>query len=325
MTKLFALLLTVTMILAVGLIGCSDDDESPTSPGGGDSGGDTLSLTLVDVAEVIRDVAPPEFSAPTSAPAIDSFEIWTQGDWPLLDYVFGTEEPQTLYRNVDEFEFWMDMLPRVVSVDENGDPILGTFYDTMDVEDHGQTMTVYASATIAELTTATVMPTAFQDVLGTSYDLDYLVTMQVEHIPDGVVKVGITMDSLEQVLLIYENGMAGNPGSSESSLKYAALDLTDSTFDFRGVIFSDDDAGMFNTSFIMTSEANSDFAYRMSWFSDDIPAPTYTMLGCIIGGGNKDSEFALKYRQYSPADSSEIDADMAYEQVFGPNYSEGTG
>lgn len=48
------------------------------------------------------------------------------------------------------------------------------------------------------------------------------------------------------------------------------------------------------------------------------------MLGCIIGGGNKDVEFALKYRQFMPADAEEMDEFSAYDQVFGPNYAEGT-
>jgi hypothetical protein len=49
------------------------------------------------------------------------------------------------------------------------------------------------------------------------------------------------------------------------------------------------------------------------------------MLGCIVGGGNKDVEFAMKYRQFKPADTTEMDSYSSYDQVFGPNYSEGTG
>ena len=74
----------------------------------------------------------------------------------------------------------------------------------------------------------------------------------------------------------------------------------------------------------MSSETTSDFAYRMSWFSDS-PGLDETLLGCIIGGGNKDVEFAMKYRQYMPADSAVMDSACMYDQVFGPNYSEGTG
>ena len=63
----------------------------------------------------------------------------------------------------------------------------------------------------------------------------------------------------------------------------------------------------------------------MSWYSDEIPAPDNTLLGCIIGGGNKDTEFALKYRQYTPADDAQIDAEWSFDEVFGPNYTDGTG
>jgi hypothetical protein len=44
-----------------------------------------------------------------------------------------------------------------------------------------------------------------------------------------------------------------------------------------------------------------------------------------LGGGNKDTEFALKYRLFEPADTTVCDSMWMEDQVFGPNYSEGTG
>ncbi len=73
------------------------------------------------------------------------------------------------------------------------------------------------------------------------------------------------------------------------------------------------------------SVGESDFAYRMSWYADPQGELTETMLGCIIGGGDKDVEFALSYREYCPADSADHFEEMSLQQVFGPNFIEGTG
>jgi len=73
------------------------------------------------------------------------------------------------------------------------------------------------------------------------------------------------------------------------------------------------------------SVGESDFAYRMSWYSDPQGELTETMLGCIIGGGDKGVEFALSYREYKPADSTDYRADGSLQQVFGPNFTQGSG
>ncbi|MCP4633468.1 MAG: hypothetical protein GY855_11125 [candidate division Zixibacteria bacterium] len=59
----------------------------------------------------------------------------------------------------------------------------------------------------------------------------------------------------------------------------------------------------------------------MAWYSDELP-DNGTLLGCIIGGGDKEEEFVLRYRQYQPADSSAFDPYYQNDQVFGPNYSD---
>jgi len=320
--NLYILLALIVVASFLAFAGCSDDD-STTIAGNGSS--DTTAISLVDVTEVIRDVSPPEFVAAAPKPAVDSFEVWTEGDFPLLSKVFGNEDPQTLYRNIEKFEMFMDIINRVVLVDENGDVLVGTFDDTVTVTENQQEMLMHVTTTVSALETATAIPTVAQAVIGASVPVDYLVSVEVDEQPNGLVQFGLRISETEQTLLVYEDGMNGEEGETETSLTYASLDPTDSTFEFKGVMYSVDEVETFSTSFIMTSEADGDFGYRMSWFSDMIPAPDYTLLGCIIGGGNKDTAFGLKYRQYTPADDASIDAEWSFDEVFGPDYTNGTG
>jgi len=317
----FTLLAGLCLVFA--FVGCSDD---PASSGGGGVVGDTTALELFDLGELVAAVAPPEFTVAARKAALDSFEIWTEGEYPLLDKVFGSDDPQTLYRNIDEFEELMSIVEEYLRVDENGDLLVGSFTaEVTDTTEEG-VVTFNATATITQLSSATAIPSIAQGIIGTSVDLDYAIEIEVNVMPDGVMNFGLKVDSTEQTILVFESGMGGGTGD-EGSLIYASFDPVDSTFVFKGIGVSDEEGegGMFNYVFNITSESDGDFSYRMSWFSDDIPAPDYTLLGSIIGGGNKDDEFAMAYRQFTPADDETPDSEWAYEQVFGPNYTEGSG
>jgi len=322
-TKLFAFMFMVAFALMLSFAGCSDDDSNPATSGSGTA--DTTALNLIDVTQVIKDVAPPVYTVQVLKSPPDSFEIWSDGDYPLLGKVFGDNSSQSLYTNVEFFELYMDIIDGEILVDANGDPIPGTFTKTIVDTIMATPVNFHGTGTVSILSSTTTIPTAFQEMLGTSYDFDCLVEITVEEIPSGLVQIGLIFSATEQTLLIYHTNMSGIPGTSESSITYASLDPSDSTFVFKGVEYCTHDNGAetFATSFIMTSETIGDFAYRMSWYSDDIPDGDF--LGCIIGGGNKDTEFALKYRQYSPADATEFDAEWAFDEVFGPDYTNGTG
>ncbi len=324
--KLYLLMFCISCALMLVFFGCSDDSDTPTSPGGGGDG-DTTTLSLVDVTGVIRNVTPPVFEqSPAKAPLAESLEVWTQGDYPLLDKIFGDEDPQTLERNLERFEMFMEIAEFVLRVDENGDLITDTIYDTIQDTIDGQPMEMYVSATITELTSPVAIPAAQQDLFGTSIDLDYLVVISVEHQAEGEMAFAITFDSTQQKLLAFEKDMGGvGPGETESQLVYTTLDPRDSTFEFIGTMYNDDNEGEFTVSYIITSESGGGFDYRMSWFSDDVGGENPTILGCIIGGGNKDTEFALKYRQFMPADTAEMDTTWSFDQVFGSDYTQGTG
>lgn|GEM_PF-1351072 len=318
------------LLLSAGMIftGCSEDSSTPTTPGGGS---DTLTLEIMDVAEIIRAVTPPVYNAPQGFPATDSFEVWTQGDYPLLEMVFGDEEDQTLDRNIYEFEFFTGMFREHMLVDENGAIITGTYSgEIVREEPGGGDSTYHGTFLVSNLTGNTTVPANVQSIIGTSIDFDYLIEIAVDEIPNGQVKVGFKFDSTEQSMMVWLNNMGGEPDRSSSSLVYSTLDPRDSTFQFKGTSYGSDNYGTFSTSYIVSSEANGEFGYRSSWFWEEAnPQPgtedTMSYRGSIIGGGNKDVEFALKFRQFRPADSETADQYWSFDQVFGPNYSEGTG
>lgn len=308
-------------MLLLMMTGCSNDEKTTNSQT--DDQASHLELANLDV--LVAAVAPPEFTAPEGVPASnDSMEIWTSGDYPLLEKVFGSRDNQALYRNINDFQRNLDILTMVVPVNEDGEIVAGEFTDSAMVEIDGDSVMVHYTATITALSEATAIPAPYQTILGESIDVDYLVTMAVDAVNGRDIQFGLTVNDSVQSLLQYEHG-TGDIDQDESSLIYATIDLNDSTFVFKGVgrvAYVNDD--LFTYGYNMTSASTSDFAYRMSWFARESQMPQ-SLLGCMVGGGNKDVEFALKYRQFMPADTSVIDSVCMYDQLFGPNYSEGSG
>ena len=316
--------LTYLLVFAVLLLwaaGCSDDKATNEPPAANHTPGH---LELVDLNSLIAAVAPPEFTSPVAVPnGTDSLGTWTTGDYPLLGKVFGSSDPQTLYRNINDFKRNMEVLTAAVRVNDDGSFVTGAASDSVYVELMGDSVWVHYSATVAALADPTAIPTAYQAILGETADLDYLITAEVDEMSGAVEQFGVKVTDSTQTIMQYHY-MAREGEATESNLVYANLALADSSFTFRGVGYVGYDAGqVFSYGYNMTSENTSDFSYRMSWYSDDLVIGD--LLGCIIGGGNKNVEFAMKYRQFMPADTVDMDSVSRYDQVFGPNYSEGTG
>ncbi len=320
--SIYAVLFTITLGLFLAFVGCSEDTTSPGITG---AGGDTTSLTMLDVAGIVRAVTPPVYSAPQGVVANDSFEIWTQGDYPLLEKVFGDDEPQTLEQNIYEFEFFMGMLDSILLVDENGDIVTGTYIDSVVREEQGQANVYHGTFEVSALAGVTTIPVAEQDIMGTSYSLDYLIEITIDEIPGGEVKVGFSLDSTEQAMLVYISNMDDDTASTQSSIVYSTLDPRDSTFVFKGVMYGSRPEGIHSVAYIISSESSGEFGYRASWIYDQVGYEDWTSLGAIIGGGNKDVEFALKFRQYYPVTAQNPDSNWSFDEVFGPNYSNGSG
>ena len=316
-TCLFMVIVSLLMLM----VSCSKDKASqPATPTGNP-------IQVVDVSAIIEEVAPPEFVAPVGSPTtVDS--AWLYGNWPLLESVFGSHEPQSLYANINEFKLSYDIITSTMLVDDNGDIILGTYVDShlVDLEE-GQWSMIHFTAVATALAGPTPVPTSAQEVIGTEIDVDYLISVTVQEMPGAVIRIGFTLEDTLQTIAQWDEGTSGD--DEQTRLVFSSLDPRDSTFTFRGIGYCQHpitdqwpDGDRFCWAYNITSEANSDFAYRMSHTSE---SGSWSFRHSFLGGGNKDTEFAMKYRVFNPVDAIVCDSGWMKDQVFGPNYSEGTG
>ena len=305
--------ITTVMILAVALfcltVVCSDDNDVPTGPGNGWS-----TINFADYEDLIGDIVPPVYTEPLASPAeIDP--MWTS---TFLNKVFSEDEPMSLYSNLEYFDELVEEIGFFLVMNEEGDVAVDSSISEGDVNS-------YDVCEITELTTAVPIPTALQDVFGISVAVENLATMDFPDMAeDEVLQLGFTINDDEQAVLAFQR-QDETESITITTLYYFYMDMVDSSIVMRGAVYKDygDDTSA-RWVYDIQSVDESDFAYRMSWYSDPEGELTETMLGCIIGGGDKDVEFALKYREYKPADSTDFYADLSQEQVFGPNYTEGS-
>lgn len=281
---------------------------------------------MVDIGAIIESVAPPEYTTPSGASAaVDS--AWAYGDHPLLENVFGSHEPEALYSNINEFKMSHAILTGTMVVDENGEIILGTYVGSHLLDFDDEVTTMHFTANVVSLSGPTEIPLAARTIIGDEVDLEYLVNVAVEEMPGAVIRIGFTLNDTIQAICQWDEGTSGD--DEQTRLVYASLDPRDSSFTFRGMGYCQHpispewpNGDRFCWAYNITSEANTDFAYRMGYTSE---GADWSFRHSFLGGGNKDTEFALKYHVFSPVDTTVCDSTQILEQVFGPNYSEGVG
>ncbi|MBN2225791.1 MAG: hypothetical protein JW763_00350 [candidate division Zixibacteria bacterium] len=305
--------LGTVMMLVVALfcltVVCSDDDSVPTGPGDGWS-----SVNFADYEDLIGDIAPPVYTEPLASPSeIDP--MWTS---TFLNKVFSEQEPMSLYSNLAYFDELVEEIGYFLVMNEEGDIAVDSSLSEGELHS-------YDVCQITELGSAVPIPTALQGVFGATATVENLATMDFpEMAEDEVLQLGFTINDEEQAVLAFQR-MDETEAITVTTLYYFYMDMADSSIVMRGAVYKDyGDETSARWVYDIQSVDESEFAYRMSWYSDPEGELTETMLGCIIGGGDKDVEFALTYREYKPADSTDFYADMSQEQVFGPNYTEGT-
>jgi hypothetical protein len=171
---------------------------------------------------------------------------------------------------------------------------------------------------LVNLTSATLIPETYIEVFWTtSYDLDKLIKLdQVGGNNPYSMHCGYTLNETSQTVLVYHTMSDGT--IDESSLFYAHVNLIDSSIVIRSSFYKDNGdntADSWVYQIFTVEEVN--FGYRMSWFAD---TEAFSLLGCIVGGGNKDDEFSMLYRQFNPADAAEWDSLYVLDQIFDANF-----
>lgn len=296
-------LLALSLVLA-----CSSGGGGSTGPGGNYS-----FVEFADFTEIARQIAPQPYENPAqsggmSAPLeIDS--IWFAGEEAILNKVLGEEHSTSLFSYLETFDQTIMELETVLQVDDSGNLLADSSW-----------VQVY------DLSSPTTIPSQAQAVIGTSVDLEQYVNLAFPTSVEGhVTQIGFTRNSQEEIVLLFNHWPQGAYGYNERSfLYYARLDLSDSSIVIKAVDYKSDGDEVASHLLDIHSVDDSDFSYRMTWLANSLPEPDSTMLGCIVGGGNRSSEFALKYRQKIPAHASEYDTSYASEQVFNADYSEST-
>lgn len=306
--------------LLVLAVGCSD--KKTTNP--------TIApqpLKIAAIDSLIRRVAPPEYIAPVGSPMIlDS--VWLYGSHPLLSSVFGNVDPQTLYANIGKFKMNIDICSHFLRVDADGIPVTGTVGDSVHIETMpGDSVWFHATGTVTKLNAAVTIPAAAEPIIGPSVGLDYLLSLQLAEVPTAGYYLALKLTDSSQTFLQF---FADSGAKGETQMVYLNLKMSDSTFDFRGTGHciqapqgQSVDSSRFSWGYNITSSANANFAYRMAYTSNGWQG--INQMFKYLGGGNKNTEFALRYRAYIPADTAACDSLHMYDAVFGPNYTEGTG
>jgi len=308
--RMFIFILLAVAIAAFAF-GCGNDNPS-TAP---DNSGTWQPLELADYDYHVRKIAPPVYTAPVTAPAaVDP--MWTG---TYLPKVFSTNEPMSLYSNLETFQSLLTELESYLLIDENGDIALDS--------STGGAWTEHLQ--VFNLTEPTSIPTdANMDALfGASVELNKLVKLNWTA-PDGRLHnedIAFTLNDNEQTVAVFSR-QEESATTTTTSMYYASFDPADSSIVMKGMTYKDygDDTSA-RWTYLINSVDNSEFSYRMNWYADPSEQVPESMLGCILGGGDKNVEFALEYREYKPADSVDYVDELASEQVFGPDFSEGTG
>ncbi len=291
-------LILFTAFATIFVVGCGSSDD-PTSPGGRNS------ASFQNYEQYIREIAPPEFTQIAASPR--AYGDWTEGEYPLLAKVFSENEPMSLYSNTETLDNLIDELNEHVGTDESG-----KYVKLIDTD---------STLTLTELTSNLPIPTHLQSLFGmSSVNLDYLAVLEYEKLPTSVRKIGFSQtDETEELLLFYK---APYGSQTTTHLYYAFVDKTIDSIVIIGAESKAETASPSNVtanwSYRISTVNETDFDYIMAWGGIEAD-----FMGKVIGGGNKDVKFALRYQGFNPSTAAEPHEDMT--QMFGPNFSdEGT-
>jgi hypothetical protein len=318
--KRFPYMLLVLIIVPLFLLGgCSKKSTTTDNPTN-----NVIDVQLANYQALVEEIAPPEYAVGLAKPAIelDSARIdtfWYWGNNPLLGKVFGTEESMSLYTNIAELDQIVDQINAAF------DSVKHFGVDTVTITVGIEHMVVEAVVDLESLTTPVAIPENCQPVMGFStIDLDYHLKFWLTEDTAIGCQLGFKSDANEESFLSFRRMPHGdNPNEFESCLFYAHRDKATDAIEIKEVFFKDyGDSTKAIWVFQIKTVNENDFLYRMSWYADDFGDTSG--LACIIGGGNKDEQFALRYNQYRPADRGELDPQDPYgdlSRFFGPNYA----
>ncbi|MBD3221042.1 hypothetical protein GF314_07335 [bacterium] len=318
-------MILVLMTLAMlTFVACSSDDgggddpsdpTGPTVPGDGTFAG----VAFNDFSDDARRVLPPVYSRTKSA--ADS--LWHDGEFPILGKVFSDEESMSIHRNIDEHDITMMQIEEFVQQVSEYEAEHGELPDGPIDFQGGEFGDGTLTFNLAEPTTPIAVPAVCQTVFGrTEVAVDYVMQVSIQY--DGgegfeSPYFGFTTGGQTEVVYYWSVGYDDDGQPDGSQLFYAVKDTLTDEIEIAGAYFKPDGPGdedRCNWVYHLTGNADMEFTYNMGWYSE---SPEFQLFGCVQGSGDKDSEFGLRYHQYTDTSGwDEIDPWYVSEQIFGP-------
>ena len=300
------------------IIGCSDD-KSTTSSG-------ALTVTLPAFEDLVTEIAPPVFESYAGVPSgiallppDTSLGYWTQGQGALLRCAFGADQPMALYRNMHRLGETVQWMNRIRKVG-----------DTTVSEVPGDSGMLSGTMTVAQLRNDVGIPQACQSILGDApLKLQYMVRVRVNEQEQTRLQAGFRQDDTCDLMLAYHGSAAPDsnyPNAYEHRLTYAYRHRVRDSFSICAVHFKEyrntnNECAMW--AYQVTSRNQNQFEYRLTWFANDFADSNG--VGCLIGSGQGQTQFALRYQQMLPAERLEPDTADPHGhlyRLFGANYAD---
>ncbi len=313
-------------LLALGLVAllalfpaCSSDDGgSPTGPGSDDPN-TTTGIDLSSYRELVEQAAPPAYQA-----LARGHSDWTSGDYPILGKVFSEDEPMSLYWNIQTLDDVIASIEEAMAEWERpADP------DSAAADSSGAGEEVVENSGGECIVERCEGPTAMQGfaagLLGRELDLQYRMDITVDALPTQELQFGFSQSETEETVVAFHAYDYPNdaPESRDSFVFYGHRDLVTGEGIVRGVFAKTDveTQQMDKWVYEFRVVGDGEFRYRMAWY-----APDPAFVASLIGGGDKDVEFALRYQQRNGPTFDSVDPDDPWghlTQVFGPDFSDG--
>jgi len=320
MRVLRALLLLLTISLTALVFGCSDDSGTNSGTDGTDP--IRMAAEFADYDSLFEQIAPNAPAAASGSPSIDTTtdSVWWYGQYDLLDNVFGSEEPFSLNRNINEFVGMTEMIPAMVEMDS-----AYNFYlkhgDSVYMPEGGMWAPIDSIATLSELTTDPTVPTELQDLFGMTVDVDWLLVFDFTPWGGPLEHVAFKKTATTERIFSYMHEFK----TDEEGTSFRLVNHTpaDSSLSFKGSHYEDQTGGIWaNWVYRIESENLGDFAYQMESHSNE--AGDSALPTSVAAGGNKNTEFGIEMREYYLDGSRSYDTANVKQEVFTGDYNSGT-
>jgi len=314
-------LTALSVLILLGLAGCSSDSSSPTDPnlpGGGDSF--IGSLSFADYGAAARQVLPPVYENDLAKVADD---FWRDGDYPLLGKVFSEYEPMSIHSNINDHDRMMEMVESLLAMIAAYEAEHGTLpdedIDVSDPEIGNGTM----SFTLIDAPAPIPVPEICRTVFGRDeVVVDHLLHISMESSGGDSWSspyIGFSASDEAQVIYYWNANQTPEGEHEGTQLFLAYKDVASDSFEIAGAYFKHIGPGneeRCNWVYHLTGNADYEFTYNMGWYAEN---PEFQLFGCVQGSGNKDVEFGLRYHQYTDTSGWDtIDEWSFSEEIFGP-------